>query len=109
MSAFSVQADWLFVTFGEQFGTVITEAILSDKQIVGKYVRPGIVLQGLAERSAPDFEQNFQDASRLFWSALNCNGIESTISDGRATMDHAGAWFCAFGTRLGEASIDLDS
>jgi len=98
--AFATQVDWLAGVLGPEVADVVSAAILADDHQITTYGRPGIVMAHLAARHGNSFEPDQQDASRLFWSALNANGIEETVYNGRATDHHAGTWFGLFLERL---------
>ena len=98
--AFSTQIDWLAATFGGGIAGIVSMAILEDKHTAIKYSRPGSVMAQMAARHEPPYVPDLQDASRLFWSALNANGVDVTVANGRATDLHAGTWFGLFQIRL---------
>ena len=98
--AFSTQIDWLAGVLGPEVAGIVSTAILENEDRTTKYLRPGVVLSQMGLRHGHIFEPDLQDASRLFWSALNANGIEETVNDGRGTDLHAGTWFGLFGLRL---------
>ena len=98
--AFSTQVDWLGATFGSDVANIVGTAIIADNRMAIKYARPAVNMAQWAARHDPPYVPDVQDASRLFWSALNANGVDVTVDNGRATDRHAGTWFARFGMRL---------
>ncbi len=98
--AFSTQIGWLQTIFPDWIARSVFALSLDDESTANKYWRPFSVMTALASRFEPPYQIAPVDASRLFWSALNANGIEVTVENGDATAQHPGTWFVLFGNRL---------
>lgn len=102
--AFSTQIDWLAGVFGHETAGLVSLALTEKGGTFADYARPWIPVAVLSQARGRPFAPALQDASRLVWSAMNANGIASTIDDGRATKMHPGTWFGLFGERLVDAA-----